>query len=793
MGNNTTSTETSSDTLDFTGLLLDVLGFTDTEFAGLGYAVGSDSFHTTVLPPTDAPEVAATIPATANAYFGVNPVAGPPRNNKGRGRAADVIRLATLWADLDVKAGACDDLDVVRIIIDDLSVILGTRPSAIVNSGHGLHPYWPISDGRIGGADRAKMWALLKRWGRLVAVVAAKRGVKVDSVFDLARMLRIPGSFNNKFAGNGAGPLRVTGRRDVGAPLTLAEVDERLTEVGIPEENEDKRGPEQAREVVSDPADWTFAENTCKYLSVFIDGLLSDGPKRGGGRHQWLLKQAVRLACARRMGCLAEAGYRRAGKLLAQRLTQLRAATGEQVGRFEIANALTFGVEVTAGKTEEQARAELGGHRHEDVTEAFSMSAGDDDLVFWSQTEVLAHIHAFARSRGASPYAVLGTVLRRAIGCVEPYVVLPATVGGQVSLNLFTAPVGASGAGKDTANEVGRDAVRFGHRAGNAFLGQPDAALIHPGTGEGLARGFAGRGSTPGETRAHLQVPDVGTLEALAGRKGQTLVGQLLAAYMGQPLGFTNNAKDTTTAVGAHEYRLCLSVGVQPENAGFFLSRDSHGFPQRFMWLPTTDPGAPRNRPQPIDPLEVDLPDFRLEEKAERFEMPIPPAVVDEIWLHRWRVLTGVEGVDPLDGHLKLTQLKVAAAVAILHGHNRVIDEAWRIAGRLIEVSTKVRTGLRAEVEARRRRENTAKARDQADRQATVEVLLADSHQRRVRNAIERKLKRVNEAAEYELEKACDSSIRDDFKFVFDLCLEEGFIVCCDKGGDGRAARYCLG
>jgi hypothetical protein len=789
----TTSTETSSDTLDFTGLLLGTLGFTDTEFVSLAYAVGSKGFHTTVRQPADALAAAVTIPAGANAYFGVNPVKGPPRNNKGRGRAADVTRLAALWADLDIKPGACSTLEAAHAIVDDLSVILGTRPSAVVGSGHGLHAYWPINDGHIGDADRPPVWALLKRWGRLVAVVAERRGGKVDSVFDLARMLRIPGSLNNKFSGNSAAPLPVTGHPDTGGPLCLAEIDDRLAEIGIPEEDEDKRGPEQVRELLSDPVDWTFVDNSCGYISTLLDGLPGDGPKPGGGRHQWLLKQAVRLACARRLGCLAEADYRRAGQLLAQRLTQLRAATGEQVGRFEVANALKFGVEVTAGKTEVQARAELGGHRHDDATEAFSMSAGDDDLVFWSQTEVLAHIHAFARSRGASPYAALGTVLRRAIGCVEPYVVLPATVGGQVSLNLFTAPVGASGAGKDTANEAGRDAIKFGHQAGDAFLDHPDAALIHPGTGEGLARGFAGRGSTPGETRAHLQVPDVGTLEALAGRKGQTLVGQLLAAYMGQPLGFTNNAKDTTTAVGAHKYRLCLSVGVQPENAGFFLSRDSHGFPQRFLWLPTTDPGAPRDRPDPIDPFLIDLPDFPLEEGAERFEMPIPPAVVDEIWLHRWRVLTGVEGVDPLDGHLKLTQLKVAAAVAILHGHNRVTDQAWRIAGQLIKVSTKVRTGLRAEVEARRRRENTAKAHDQADRQATVEVLLADDRQRRVRKAIERKLKRVGTAAEYELEKACDSSIRDDFKFVFDFCLEEGFIVCCEEGGDGRAARYRLG
>jgi hypothetical protein len=79
-------------------------------------------------------------------------------------------------------------------------------------------------------------------------------------------------------------------------------------------------------------------------------------------------------------------------------------------------------------------------------------TVSEPDHEFWSQTDVLAHVRKFARSRGASPYATLGCVLRRVIGCVEPDVVLPPTVGGQVSLNLFTVPVGPSGAGKDIAN-----------------------------------------------------------------------------------------------------------------------------------------------------------------------------------------------------------------------------------------------------------------------------------------------------------------------------------------------------
>jgi hypothetical protein len=793
----TTATETSSLTLDFTALLLGTLGFTDGEFVSLAYEDAAGVFHTAVMEPADAIAAAAKIPATANAYFGINPVRGPARTHCGRGTEADVTRLAALWVDLDVKDGGCPDLGAVDAIVGDLSGILGTRPSATVDSGHGRHAYWEISDGQVSGGDIGPVRAALKREGRLAAVVADKRGAAVDNVFDLARMMRIPGSFNNKIRGNGADPLPVTGHPDIGGPLTMAEVDERLAEVGILEEPGDTGTDDQP---LSDPAGWEFATHTCDYVAAILANLPTDGPpppekaKKGRGRHQWAASQAVKLTCARRLGCISETDWDSAQNVLRQRLTELRAVTGQTVPRHEIGGLFKLGQQRTAAKTEEQCRAELGGHTHD--AGAYSMGApdaSDDDRAFWSQTDELKHIHAFARSRGASPYATLGTVLRRTTGCIEPYVVLPPIVGGQVSLNLFTAPVGSSGVGKDIANAAGHDAVDFYISIGSALLAADEAVYIHPGTGEGLARIFAGRGNQPGETRAHLQVPDVATLEALAGRKGQTLVSQLLAAYMGQPIGFSNNAKETTTAVGAHSYRLSLSVGVQPENADFFLSRENHGFPQRFLWLPTTDPHAPLERPHPIDPRSVELPQFTLADGAQRYEIGIPGAVAEEIWSHRWRVLTGTAGVDPLDAHIKLTQLKVAAAVAILHGDTRVTDEAWGIAGHLIDVSAKVHASLAAAVEARRHRENTAKAHDQADRQAIVEVLLADKHQRRVRKAIERKLKRVGTAAEYELEKACHSSIRDDFKSVFDLCLDERFIVCCEEGDEDHAARYRLG
>jgi hypothetical protein len=185
---------------DFGVLLHDVLDFAQDEFVSLFYLDAEGRTHTAVYRPAAAITwVATKMPSTADVFFGINPVTGPVRKNAGRGTVANVTRLATLPIDLDIKPKACQTMDVARAITAGVGTVLGTKPSATVDSGHGMHAYWPVIDGDINTTftvDSAQ--ALLRRWGRLVATVAGRHQVRVDGVFDLTRMLRVPGSVNNK-------------------------------------------------------------------------------------------------------------------------------------------------------------------------------------------------------------------------------------------------------------------------------------------------------------------------------------------------------------------------------------------------------------------------------------------------------------------------------------------------------------------------------------------------------------------------------------------------------------------
>lgn len=418
--------------------------------------------------------------------------------------------------------------------------------------------------------------------------------------------------------------------------------------------------------------------------------------------------------------------------------------------------------------------------------------SGDDEVTFdvvWDARRVLAHIRQFARARRAAPPSVLAASVRTAIAHTPPHVVLPAIVGGLVAPNLFVGLRGKSGQGKDAANSAAADAFDI--------QGGVEPVLPQIGSGEGIARVFAGHGkgenAVPGALSAQFVVPEVTTLAALFGRSGTTTEGELLKGYMGQPLGFTNAHADTTTAVAALSYRMTVSAGVQPENVDFFSSREKNGFAQRWWFVPTTDPGAPDERPDEPEPWTLTIPDFLANDGAGNFHIvAVPESVRAEIDQQRLLVLRGDPSVDPLHSHRSLTRLKVAFGLAVLAGRPGIDTDDWRLAGVLMDLSDETFDGMRQVLADRRRRENQLRAEDIAERQAIVEERLTEGRQKRVAQTIIRKLQKVEIATRVELRRAIASVDRCEFDPVFNTILDGGVIVCCGTTAGG-ADEYRIG
>lgn len=157
----------------------------------------------------EASDLADRRAQTADIWFGVG--LRRERLTSGRGRAADVTTIPGLWVDVDVAGPGHKtdqplppDIDAARELVASFPL----APSAIVNTGGGLHAWWlfpqPVAVDRLDG--------LLNRWGTMWHDLADQHGWTVDSVFDLARVMRLPGTQNRKIE-----PAR---------PVTLEHVDQ---------------------------------------------------------------------------------------------------------------------------------------------------------------------------------------------------------------------------------------------------------------------------------------------------------------------------------------------------------------------------------------------------------------------------------------------------------------------------------------------------------------------------------------------------------------------------------------
>jgi hypothetical protein len=115
-----------------------------------------------------------------------------------QGRCADdAVSIPGLWADLDVKPGNAQ-LPQSR---EELDRVLAELPpvSMLVDSGSGgAHAYWLFTE-RQAVTDETR--DLTERWIRYVSGIASNvlgRRIEFDAVGDLARVMRVPGSVNQK-------------------------------------------------------------------------------------------------------------------------------------------------------------------------------------------------------------------------------------------------------------------------------------------------------------------------------------------------------------------------------------------------------------------------------------------------------------------------------------------------------------------------------------------------------------------------------------------------------------------
>ena len=127
-------------------------------------------------------------------------------NSKNRIKVAQAAAIAGLWSDIDVyhpvahaEKALPATLEQAREVMEQLP----HEPTMIVDSGHGLQYWWLFKEPWVfGDADEHEQARRVTQWWHLrTKELFEARSWTVDSVFDLARIMRLPGTFNNKVPG----------------------------------------------------------------------------------------------------------------------------------------------------------------------------------------------------------------------------------------------------------------------------------------------------------------------------------------------------------------------------------------------------------------------------------------------------------------------------------------------------------------------------------------------------------------------------------------------------------------
>lgn len=149
-----------------------------------------------------AADYAASRAESSDVYVGC----GIQPDGLGTGHRAtpeQVIGIGAVWCDVD--AGKPGSKKTYPPTIEDAVTLvrgIGVEPSLIVDTGGGIHAWWLLDEPWLfaDAVDRKRAADLCRGWVTTVQVFARVRGWSVDSVGDLSRIMRLPGTFNRKFS-----------------------------------------------------------------------------------------------------------------------------------------------------------------------------------------------------------------------------------------------------------------------------------------------------------------------------------------------------------------------------------------------------------------------------------------------------------------------------------------------------------------------------------------------------------------------------------------------------------------
>lgn len=652
-------------------------------------------------------------------------------NGNRRGGITDCLEIPALWVDIDI-AGPNHAADRLPTTIDEAREVLNRYPippTVVINTGGGIQPWWLLTDPIAADPDGAE---LLQRWGATWAHHAGQAGYHLDNVFNVDRVMRLPGTWNRKHE-----PVFVDAiEADWGRRYTADDLDGYTIEVPVT-----APPPTVARLPYIGPKRPGDAFNATRSGNDILAaaGFTHAQTDRNGDQHWCRPGKTPREGHGATI--YAADGHT---TIWSDTVTQRwpAAATRRPYDPFGLYTVLFHQGDFTAASDELEghgygtkaiARDDLSwaviatkGHAAATTSERIADYLPDE---LWQARPVLDHIRQAARARLVAPDAVLGAVLARVAAITPHPVEIPGIVGSAMGLTYYTGIVGPPAAGKSAALAVAAELLP-------APANIPDRLPI--GSGEGFVETlFDLVTEDDGKKKVKVKrqvrfaaifhIDEGSALTEVGGRQGTTILSTLRTAYTHGTLGATNASTERKRILDGRAYVYGVTLGIQPELAGPLLADTAAGTPQRFVWLMATDPDARRGIAWPGD-LPWSPPDVStLEELAikrggyKRYPLHVIDTIRDEIITERIAIQRGDKTVPASEAHDPLVRLKTAALLALLDQRLVVDDTDWHLAGVITTTSRTIRVAVQNTLEVVERAKEEAFVKKHARREIAVE------------------------------------------------------------------------
>lgn len=382
--------------------------------------------------------------------------------------------------------------------------------------------------------------------------------------------------------------------------------------------------------------------------------------------------------------------------------------------------------------------------KNEQVLRDSQLAGLFENVPLWQERAWLTQCYELAvRGKGRFEY-LIGQVLAH-VGYQLPWQVKGLTYSTTAALNINVTLVGPPGAGKSSS-------IKQFH-SGFEIVGARPVVYSNAGSGEGLHALFKVIDSDNEERwlnpdrAAFVFNSELGSLTAAQSRPGSGLMFERNKALTGDPMGRTLTR--ATINIPAEQYRYVEVLGVQPGTAWPLINPEarSSGQTDRLLWFSSFSGDIPKYQGNEwtIPKHIIILPDYRaavVPEPSKSLSDDLSlslgdddePEVVEPEWEFHYRATPAIdrvfrehhEHIGTLDvddmnyssaqsaGHVARYQFILACYLAAIEGRLEIIDDDWRVAGRIIDEISRVNL---AKVERVTRNQDVeqAKARGRLD------------------------------------------------------------------------------